>query len=394
MMSTLGVARIRRSACRLPKVLLLVAGALLALVACADREIQVGFVGPLTGVYSDLGVQGRNGAMLAVEEINASGGIAGARIDLLVRDDKNSHQRVVAVDTELADVGVVAIIGHMTSSASEQALEVARAHDLILLSPTTSTPRLSNREDAFFRIQGSTDVAAQLLGTWAATDGEFTTAASIRDSENATYADPFNDAFCSAFTAAGGRIPTEVEFSGAGDGHVLGKLRTVLQTEPDTILIIASARDTARIAQALRAEGVSSAVLTSGWAATEALASYGGQAVEGMVTARSISGTTETEAYRGFAVRYRYRFGREPSFAAAQSYDAVRVLAAALERTHGTRRGLTDALTAIEDFPGLYGPLTLNEFGDTVVPAQLFVMEDGSFRPLQPGEWSETGEHR
>ncbi len=377
---------------RLPAILLLAAGAWVTLVACAGREIKVGFVGPLTGVYSDLGVQGRNGAMLAVEEINESGGVEGGRIELLIRDDKNSDQRVVAVDTELAEAGVVAIIGHMTSSASAQAVAVAREHDLVLLSPTASTPTLSDRDDPLFRIQGTTDVAAALLGSWAATDGGFATAASIRDSENSTYGDPFNDAFCAAFTESGGEMLHEVEFSGVGEGDVREELRAVLEGEPETILVIASARDTARIAQALQAGDAPATIVTSGWAATEALTSYGGTAVEGIITARSIRGTTETKAYSDFAVRYRYRFGREPSFAAAQSYDAVRVLATALKRTNGRKEQLAEALTQIEDFPSLHGPLTINEFGDTVAPARLFVMEGGKFRPLRRETTSGTGE--
>ncbi|MFO7717430.1 MAG: ABC transporter substrate-binding protein, partial [Desulfohalobium sp.] len=91
---------------------------LAGLGACGQDPIRIGFAVPLTGVYSDLGVHGRNGATLAVEEINDRGGIHGRSLRLLPRDDGNSAAQAKAVDRELIDQGVVAIIGHMTSSQS------------------------------------------------------------------------------------------------------------------------------------------------------------------------------------------------------------------------------------------------------------------------------------
>jgi branched-chain amino acid transport system substrate-binding protein len=86
----------------------------------ADKNAyKIGFVGGLTGKSSDLGIQGRNSVMLAVEEINSQGGINGRPLQLITKDDKQDPQTALKVDRELIDEGVITIIGHMTSTMSE-----------------------------------------------------------------------------------------------------------------------------------------------------------------------------------------------------------------------------------------------------------------------------------
>ncbi|MGM0611741.1 MAG: ABC transporter substrate-binding protein, partial [Thermodesulfobacteriota bacterium] len=69
-------------------VLFLLFSCVFFLFACGERnKILVGFSGPLTGKYSDLGVQGRNGVTLAIEEINAQGGLNGRKLELIPKDD-------------------------------------------------------------------------------------------------------------------------------------------------------------------------------------------------------------------------------------------------------------------------------------------------------------------
>lgn len=113
----------------------------LPLSGCAYRSpIRVGFAGELTGRQADLGVHGRNGAQLAVEAINAAGGVAGRPIELLVRDDRGTSEGAQAADRELISEGVVAIIGHMTSAQTVAGRLVTELAKMVLFSPAASTP--------------------------------------------------------------------------------------------------------------------------------------------------------------------------------------------------------------------------------------------------------------
>ena len=107
-----------------------------------NKPIKVGFVGGLTGRLSDLGIAGRNGVIMAIEEINKAGGINKRPIELITKDDKQDPEVAVNVDKELIDEGVVAIIGHMTSAMSIAALPLINKKQILMISPTTSTNKL------------------------------------------------------------------------------------------------------------------------------------------------------------------------------------------------------------------------------------------------------------
>jgi len=116
----------------------------LLFLGCVQKEpIRVGFVAELTGRQADLGVQERNAAELAVDKINAAGGVAGRPIELVVRDDRGTSEGAQAADRELIAARVVAIIGHATSGQTIAALPVAEQAGMVLISPSSSTPKLS-----------------------------------------------------------------------------------------------------------------------------------------------------------------------------------------------------------------------------------------------------------
>ena len=117
--------------------------AMVVLTACLKKEpIQVGLAAEITGKHSEIGVFVRNGTELAFEEINAAGGVSGRKLALLVRDDLGTAEGARQADRELIRAGVVAIIGHATSQQTLHGREVTEGAQIVLISPTTSTPAL------------------------------------------------------------------------------------------------------------------------------------------------------------------------------------------------------------------------------------------------------------
>lgn len=352
---------------------------LLLFAGCNRAPLPVGFAGPLTGLYSDLGVAGRNGAQLALEEINAAGGCAGRSLELVARDDRNAEETARRVTRELIEEDVVAIVGHMTSGASVAALPVARQHGTVLLSPTSSTPALSRQKDVFYRVWPSTGAAATALGRYAAEEMDLGTAVTVWDEANEAYARPFNRAFVEGFRGNGGAVGAQLSFSGSAEVDWDGLAQRVVAAQPEGVLLVASARDTARCAQLLAQRGLEAQIFSSGWGTTDEVMSYGGRFVEGMIAARATAETDTGEKAAAFQSRYQERFGRSPSFVAAAAYDAVRILCAALERTGGSPDGLGDAITETEEFPGVHGPITIDEYGDRAATVVIVEASGGSF---------------
>lgn len=122
-------------------------------VSCTDRTpIKIGFTGTLTGIQSERSIMIRNRVLLAVNEINEAGGINNRPIEIIIKNDQGQPGIAQEVDKELIDAGVSAIIGHTTSRMSEAGSEIANIHQTVMISPTTSTDTLTDKDDYFFRI--------------------------------------------------------------------------------------------------------------------------------------------------------------------------------------------------------------------------------------------------
>lgn len=361
------------------------------LVACSAREpIRVGFVAQLTGVQAELGVQERNGAELAVEQINAAGGVAGRSIELIVQDDLGTPEGAQAADRRLIEAGIVAIIGHATSGQTIAGLAVTNPAHMVMLSPTASTPELSGLEDYFFRLAYSLVDRARALAQHIYQGREITRLAVIYDTDNIAYSRAYMDAFADAYHALGGELVADAAFSSQAQPDFAPLVAQLHASSPSGLLIIASDIDTALIAQRARLRGGPTPLFTTAWAQTETLITNGGQAVEGLEIEIISPMNNQSPDYLAFKGRYQARFGQAPSFGAVLGYEAAHVVAAALQATGGKAEGLPQALAGLRDFRGLTDTFSFDRYGDVIRPFYLDTIRDGTYvdiaalRPAQP----------
>jgi branched-chain amino acid transport system substrate-binding protein len=355
----------------------------LALVACDQQgPIRVGFAGELSGKQSDLGVPGRDGALLAVETLNDAGGVAGRSLELLVRDDLGTPEGAQAADRALIEAGVVAIIGHMTSGQSMAALPVTEGAGMVLLSPTASTAELSGLDDLFFRVTSTNAQEARLLAQHVYQRRGLSRLAVIYDDDNAAFSQTLWDGFVQTYQALGGQVSGEASFSSSAEPDFAPLVAELRAGDPQGLFIIASALDTALIAQQVQLSGWQVPLFASGWAYTEALPQNGGRAVEGIELTVGHDENSQLPAFLDFRDRYQARFGRPPTFASVHAYDAVMVLAAALEKTNGQVKGLPQALAETRNFKGPTGTVSMDEYGDAIRTRFLLTIREGQFVTL------------
>ena len=355
------------------------------------KPILIGFAAQLTGVQAELGVQERNGVQMAVETINATGGVAKRKIELIIRDDHGIPEKAQAVDRELIKAGVLAIIGHATSSQTQAGLEVTNPAKLVLLGPTVSTPDLSGVDDYFFRVYPSFKDSAQAFAQYIYQRSGITQLAIIYDSDNAAYSKTYSSTVTSKFQSLGATITSEISFSSAAQSDFSPLLLKLRASNAEGLLIIASDIDTALIAQRTRLMGWQIPLFTSSWAPTKTLINNGGQAVEGIQFEQAYELTSQSPTLLDFQARYQTRFGHAPSFGAALAYDSVLVLLAALEKTGGRPEGLRQALLETQDFRGLMNTFSFDRFGDVERPIYLSTIRDGEFITLEDLTLTEPG---
>lgn len=360
-------------------VLGLVISVVVSLAGCFRPEpLRVGFVAQLSGVGAELGDQERNGAQLAVEEINAAGGVAGRQIDLIVKDDLGTREGAQAADRELVSSGAVAIIGHATSEQTIAGLAVTDPAHVLMLSPTASTPELSGRVDYFFRVAQALVLPREFARRIGA-DRRLQRISVIYDKDNRAYSEGYLRAFLDAYQSRGDMSVAHVSFSSKAKPDFTPLVAQLRASRPDGLLIIASDIDTALIAQRTRLLGWMIPMFTTAWAQTQTLIDNGGRALEGMEIELASSYTSQTPRCLEFKTHYQARFGLTPSFGAVFSYEATEVLAVALKSTGGKAKGLPQALVSIKDFQGLGDTLSFDRYGDVRRPIHFGVIRNGRF---------------
>jgi branched-chain amino acid transport system substrate-binding protein len=363
----------------IPSILLIAIAALLLTNCSKEQPVLVGFAGQLTGIQAELGVQERNGVQLAMGEVNAAGGIAGRPVELMVQDDLGTTEGAQAADRALIKAGVVAIIGHPTSSQSLAGLVVTNPAEVIMLSPTTSTPALSGKDDYFFRVVQP--IAAQAIQSAQHIFQNLKRAriAVIYGTDNAAYTTAYLDAFAEAFESLGGTIVARATFSSKTQPDFSPLITQLRESNPDQLLIIAADADTALIAQRARLMDWQIPLYTTSWAQTETLINNGGKAVEGMGIELTSAFNKQNPEYQDFAKRYQAKFGRSPSFGAVMGYEAAKMLALALRETGGNADGLKQTLINMKEFQGLSDTVHFDEYGDALRPIHIGAIRNGKY---------------
>lgn len=373
------MARILKS---LP-VLLLALALFFSLLSCTDETpLAIGFVGGMTGRVADLGVAGRDGVTLAVEEINSRGGIAGRKVELHAKDDRQKPEAAVQAVRELLSKQVVGIIGPMTSSIGAVVQPVINSGKTVMISPTVKTDQLSGQDDFFLRVTTPLSRNAEKIAKHAVNDLGLKKFAVVLDMSNRAFTETWFEHFARRLNEQGGEITNREEFKSQHNVYYLPIAERIVQAKPDGVLLLCNAIDTALLAQQFRKLGSDVVLFSSEWAFTTDLLSFGGRAVNGMTSYHSFNANSQDQHYLDFRARFNKRFGYAPSFASVLAYDATSVLFAGLEKGL-TGSNLKQAIIEQGTFQGLQSQIVLDRYGDVERRLFLTVVENGKFMVVE-----------
>lgn len=354
-----------------------------SLSGCREKApIPIGFIGGMSGRVADLGVAGRNGAMLAVEEKNAAGGINGRPVELLVRDDEQNPDTAKKAVGELLKENVELIIGPMTSSIAMAVMPQINASKTILLSPTVTTKELQAKDDNFLRVISTTADYAGKSARFQFEKLGHRTVAAIYDTGNRSYSESWYNDFRAAFEQCGGRIVTTVTFSSGPDTSFMKPAQEMVAAKPDVILIIGNVIDAALISQQIRKLDAKVGIVMSEWASTERFIELAGKAAEGIVVTQFLNRNDPSNRFQKFLSAYRKRFSQEPGFAGVAGYDAALVALDALSRRKPDM-SLKDTILQTMKFQGVQQQLTIDRFGDADRETFVTCIGKGKFETVE-----------
>lgn len=356
------------------------AGLVLLGAGCGTRRpLRVGFLGGISGRLSDLGIGGRNGTQLAVDDLNAAGGVDGRPVELLPRDDEQNGEVARKRLAELYDAGVEFVVGPMTSSVAAAVLPLANQRGIPLVSPLAGANEFSGRDDVFFRVVSDSASSARQQADALYGRG-LRRVLTVADAANAVFTRNWNGALGERFTARGGTVTAALEFDGGPGVRFVELAQRIAEAPADAVAIAASAADCAVLVQQLRRLRADQFVGLSVWAGTEELPRLGGRALNGVMVTQFFDRFNTSPRWLDFVARYRQRFGDAPGYPAMQGYDAMQLGAAGV-RAAGSD-GLVAGLRRVRALDGLQRQLSFDAFGDCLAPTYLTEVRDGQYAAL------------
>jgi branched-chain amino acid transport system substrate-binding protein len=345
--------------------------------------IKVGEFASMTGSEATFGQSSHNGTQLAIDELNASGGLLGKKIQLLTEDDQSqAGQSATVVRKLISSDGVVAILGEVASSRSLEAAPICQQNKIPMISPSSTNPKVTEVGDFIFRVCFIDPFQGTVMANFAQKTLKLQNVAVLTDVKS-DYSVGLTKFFKEGFVKDGGKIAAEQNYSG-GDKDFNAQLTSIKAANPDGIFVPGYYTEVGLIALQAKQLGLAIPIFGGdGWESST-LVSIGGAALEGDYFSTHFSPQDTTPAVQNFVKKYEAKFKDAPDAMAALGYDSAMMLADAIKKT-GTTDGakVRDALAAEKDFPGVTGNITMDANRNASKPAVILEIKNGAFQYIQ-----------
>jgi branched-chain amino acid transport system substrate-binding protein len=284
------------------------------------NTVPIGAIFPLSGGVAFYGNESRDGAQLAVDELNASGGLLGKKLALISEDDEGTGEKSINAFTKLTTRDKTpVIIGSSTSGATQAMTALAQQARVVLISPSATAAEITTAGDYIFRacfidpFQGvvGADFAYNTLGS---------RRAAILYDAGADYNTGLADSFRRQFKAKGGQIAADEAYQ-SGDVDFNAQITRIQSAKPDVVYLPNYYKDVSLQAKQLRDKGITCALVGGdGW--DSLINNAGDEVLNGFWSAGFAADTTDPRGV-AFVKAFQAKYNRPASQFAALGYDAM-----------------------------------------------------------------------
>lgn len=377
--------------------------ALLAMSMCfagGDKEssadgavVKIGFIGPLTGDYANYGTLCRQAVEMAIDEINAKGGVNGASIKLFAEDSEGDSQKALAAMEKLSSSDkVCAIIGPVLTGETFSVAERAQAEGIVIITPSASHKDITNVGDYIFRTTPSDGLQGEVAGKYWSQVLGYTKLAVLYAKND--YSQGLYESMSETFTQDGGQIVAAETFM-VGDKDFKTQLTKLKNTDAQAIYLPDYTAEMAQILEQAAQLGIDKPFLSGDGFLSEEIYSLAGQYTDGVVYTASAR-VEESNKNKEFKDAYTARWGIGPDSFATNAYDATYILVSVIEKVGTDRKAIKTGMEQVKDFEGVNGIINFAPNGDLVAyqgiyevqgttPEYLgaFAVEDGKLVQVQ-----------
>lgn len=340
--------------------------------------VKIGGIGPLTGAYANYGLSEKNGAELAVKEINEAGGINGKQIELSYQDSQGESESAVNAYGKLMDWGMNISLGGVLSGETASIVAAARDDDVLLLTPSGSADKCIDGSSLAFRVcfydsfQGA--AAAQYIK-----DNDIVDTVGVLYQSDVDYSVGLYNAFVEKCGELGITIAETQTFTSTTSTDFSTQVNALVASGAKLVFIPIYAEEASTFLTQARgkfADGVY-------FFGADGLDGILGKVAQDPTIANNVlmltpfSADNPAENVQSFVKKYQEAYGATPDQFAADAYDAIYVIKAAVEKAGSTSgAALASALTSLT-VEGVTGIMTWTADGNTNKPASAILYYDG-----------------
>ena len=346
-------------------------------------NIKIGVAAPFTGGLAAYGDNIKAGVSLKLKEINDAGGINGQKVELVWGDDLCQPKDAGTVGSKFAaDKNIVAVIGHLCSSATLAAVPIYVRAGLASLSPTSTNPTIGDvGKGWFFRNCYTDDFQGKYLASYVVPKllGKNKVAIFY---ENNDYAIGLKDSFMAGAKSAGVNV-TGAEAYMTGTTDFTPQLTKLLRDKPETIFLCGYHPEGALIAGQGRKLGFTGPLFGADGIDNEDYIKIGGKAADNTYCTVPFLAASASPAGKEFAKEYKKTYDRDVDWMSANAYDCLGILAQVIGKVGPDRKKIRDGLAAINSeangYKGVTGLTYFDEKGDCAKPAFVKLVKNGKF---------------
>lgn len=339
--------------------------------AAGSGVFKIGGIGPTTGGAADYGLNVQNGVQLAVDEINAAGGVNGYQLELNFQDDEHDAEKSVNAYNTLKDWGVQMIVGCVTSNPCIAVSEKAHEDNMMMLTPSGSAVKCVQYDNAFqvcFSDPNQGAASAQYIGE----HNLATKVAIIYDSSD-VYSSGIYESFVKGAEGQNFEIVAQEAFTADSKTDFSVQLQKAKDAGADMVFLPIYYQESSLILTQANAMGFAPKWFScDGMDGILSVENFDVKLAEGVMLLTPFAADSKDEASQKFTAAYEAKYGSTPTQFAADGYDAVYILKAALEKSGATP------------------DMSVSEMGDALKAAMTQITVDGVTGAGMT--WQATGE--
>lgn len=349
--------------------------------AASENVFKIGGIGPLTGAAASYGVSVKQGAQVAIDEINAAGGVqvgdATYTFDMVFEDDEATEDKAIQAYNTVMDAGANAIMGCVTSGACLAIVDLTKADGILQITPSGSAEGCIANDNAF-RICFSDPEQGVAMADYAMDTLGYSKVAVIYNNAD-DYSSGLQQAFEAQILAKGGTITASEAFT-TGDVEFSTQLTKIKGTDAEVIYVPAYYQDATYITKQAADMGLDLPFIGSdGWDGV--LSTVTDQTtVDGAVFSSPFCAAVDDPKVVSFVNAYEAAYNATPDQFAADAYDCVYTFKAAMEQAGSIESDAMIAAMPEISVSGLTGdPITYDASGAPVKEVRYVKVSDGSY---------------